>query len=378
MNKFYCAAPWRSLHIAINGDVKTCCAGAPNYLGNLNTQSIESVVTGARLKEIRQSIQQGEPHPTYCQGCVESERYGQSERSWHNNINPEFDPSTADLDDYRPTLLDARWNLTCNLSCNYCDESFSSRWQALKQGIPIKQTARTYYSDVCDYLEQHKHHLKEVALVGGEPLLMPENDRLLDLIPLECVITVITNFSRNLETNSIFQKLSQRPRVGWSMSFDNIGPQFEYVRYGAKWDQVVNNIDLFKNLQQRGHWGGIHAVYNIYNCTRLVKFKQWAHEHGLTIVWQNLSTPHGLDPSKHGTKLKQLALDEIEQLFEQKLIDNAEQQFFDRVRQNLIRDNGDATQEFQTHIAKIEQQYHTDKLGQFRSLWPELAFLLDT
>ena len=377
MNKFYCAAPWRSLHIAINGDVKTCCAGAPHYLGNLNNQSIESVVTGTRIKEIRQSIQQGQPHPVYCQGCVESERYGQSERSWHNNINFDFDPGTADLDDYSPTLIDARWNLTCNLSCNYCDESFSSRWQALKQGIPVKQTARTYYSEVCDYLEQHKHHLREVALVGGEPLLMPENDRLLDLIPPECVITVITNFSRDLTTNSIFKKLSQRPRVGWSISFDNLHSQFEYVRYGASWRQLETNIQQFKQLQQQGHWGGIHAVYNIYNCTRLVEFKQWAKQHDLTVVWQNLSTPHCLDPAKHGHQVKQLALNEIDRLFELELLTPQEQGFFTLVKTNLQQSDTDQRSEFARYTQQIESQFHPDTQGQFQQLWPELAFLLN-
>jgi organic radical activating enzyme len=378
MTKFYCAAPWRSLHIAINGDVKTCCAGAPNYLGNLNSQSIETVIHGSKLKEIRESIKQGNPHSTYCQGCVESERYGQSERSWHNNINPDFDASTAELDDYCPTLIDARWNLTCNLSCNYCDESFSSRWQALKQGIPIKQTARTYYSDVCDYLEQNKHHLREVALVGGEPLLMPENDRLLDLIPQDCVVTVITNFSRDLTTNSIFQKLSQRPRVGWSISFDNLHNQFEYVRHGAEWAQLEKNIQQFKALQQQGHWGGIHAVYNIYNCTKLVEFKQWANQNNLTVVWQNLSTPHCLDPSKHNTQVKQLALNEINQLFDLNLLSPQEQSFFALVKTNLQQCDTDQQPEFAHYTQQIESRFHPDKQGQFQQLWPELAFLLGT
>ena len=50
MNNFYCAAPWRGLHINVRGDVKTCCAGNPNMLGNLNNQRIEEILDGPKLQ----------------------------------------------------------------------------------------------------------------------------------------------------------------------------------------------------------------------------------------------------------------------------------------------------------------------------------------
>jgi MoaA/NifB/PqqE/SkfB family radical SAM enzyme len=158
MNDFYCAAPWRGLHINPRGDVKTCCAGDPNMLGNLNTQSIESILHGSVMQDIRQSIKQGKPH-AYCYNCVQAERYGRSERDWHNNVSPEFDPTTASDTEHRPALIDVRWNTTCNLSCNYCGDKCSSKWAGLK-GIPFKSGARPYYEQVCDYLEQHKSDIR--------------------------------------------------------------------------------------------------------------------------------------------------------------------------------------------------------------------------
>ena len=44
MSNFFCAAPWRGLHINPQGNVKTCCAGNPNMLGNLNTNTIEEIL----------------------------------------------------------------------------------------------------------------------------------------------------------------------------------------------------------------------------------------------------------------------------------------------------------------------------------------------
>ena len=369
MKEFYCAAPWRGLHINPRGDVKTCCAGDPNMLGNLNDHSIEQILHGPVMQEIRASIRSGKPH-AYCYNCVQAERYGRSERDWHNSVSPEFDPATATDTEHVPTLIDVRWNITCNMSCNYCGDKCSSKWAALKH-IPFRSGARPYYEQVCDYLEQHKSAIREVALVGGEPLLLPENDRLLDVLPDDCIVTLITNASVDLATNKIFAKLAQRRRVGWSLSFDNVGDRFEYVRYGGKWAQLQQNLDLIQPLMQdQGHWGGIHAVYNVYNATRLTELTEFARSRDLTIHWQSLYQPECLDPTRLGDTVLSLARSEIEKLLDLGICLDSEQQFFKNVLSGFATKDNLQTQ-LREHIHKIETQYHVDQLGQFEKLWPE-------
>jgi MoaA/NifB/PqqE/SkfB family radical SAM enzyme len=371
MSNFYCAAPWRGLHINPRGDVKTCCAGDPNMLGNLNSQSIEQILHSDAMQQIRQSIQRGEPH-AYCYNCVQAERYGRSERDWHNSVSPEFDPITADNTEHRPTLIDVRWNTTCNLSCNYCAEACSSKWAALKQ-MSVASGARPYYEAVCDYLEQHHEHIREVALVGGEPLLLPENDRLLDVIPADCVVTLITNASVELDNNRIFKKLALRNKVGWSLSFDNIGDRFEYVRHGGNWALLLKNLDTIQQLMSKqSHWGGIHAVYNIYNATNLRELTDFARHRGLAIHWQSLYQPECLDPSNLGADIAAMAQNEIKKLLSQNICLPAEQQFFETVLQTL-QTKQDLRPQLRKHTEQIEQQYHPDTQGQFQQLWPEIA-----
>ena len=374
MSNFYCAAPWRGLHINPRGDVKTCCAGDPNMLGNLNSQNIEQILHGPVMQQIRQSIRRGEPH-AYCYNCVQAERYGRSERDWHNNVSPEFDCQTAEDTEHRPTLIDVRWNTTCNLSCNYCAEACSSKWAALKQ-MSVASGARPYYEAVCDYLSQHHDHIREVALVGGEPLLLPENDRLLDVIPSDCVVTLITNVSVELENNRVFKKLAQRKNVGWSLSFDNVGDRFEYVRHGGSWTLLLKNLDSIQQLMKdQGHWGGIHAVYNVYNATNLLALTEFARSRELTIHWQSLYQPDCLDPSNLGTDIVVLAQDEIKKLLSHNICLPAEQQFFETVLQNL-QSKQDLRPQLREHTEKIEQQYHSDTQGQFETLWPEIQLCL--
>ena len=375
MSNFYCAAPWRGLHINPRGNVKTCCAGDPNMLGNLNTQTIEEILHGPVMQEIRQSIRQGKSH-AYCYNCVQSERYGRSERNWHNDVSPEFDCQTALDTEYLPTLIDVRWNITCNLSCNYCGDKCSSKWAALKQ-IPFKSGARPYYEQVCDYLEKHKESIREVALVGGEPLLLPENERLLDVIPEDCIVTLITNMSVDLADNKVFKKLVNRKKVGWSMSFDNIDKRFEYVRYGGSWPLLVDNILKIKKLCKQGQWCGIHAVYNIYNATRLTELVDWAKHIGVDTHWQSLYQPDYLDPLKHSQQIRDLAQVELEKVLARTDLTDSERSFFEQARQNYQQPiTVDLAPEFKVHIQEIEQQYHPDQQGKFVELWPEFGNLL--
>jgi radical SAM protein with 4Fe4S-binding SPASM domain len=378
MSNFYCAAPWRGLHINPRGDVKPCCAGNPNMLGNLNNKSIDEILNGPKLTEIRSALQQGQYHE-FCHGCqIRESRGGDSERTWHNTINESFDPAQAGLDYEYPTLLDIRWNSTCNLSCNYCGPLDSSKWAALKK-MPINNNTRNYYLEVCEFIENNNQHVKEVALVGGEPLLLPENERLLDAIPRDATITIITNLNSTLETNKIFQKLAQRNQVGWSMSFDNIGPRFEYVRYGAKWDLQLHNLDLIQTLiRDQGHWGGIHAVYNLYNATHLVEFKNFAKARGLSIKWQTLGTPRPLDARNYGPEIAKLAMDEIHRVFENFEVDEEEQLLFGTALahyQSNTASNPDSLIELKRFVDEIEQ-YHPDQQGKFSELWPEISSLL--
>lgn len=378
MSEFYCAAPWRGLHINPRGDVKTCCAGDPNMLGNLNSQTIEHILNGQKLQEIRASISQGKAH-AYCNNCVKAERFGaDSERAWHNSVNPDFDYATAGFKYHWPTIVDVRWNTTCNLSCNYCGSACSSKWASLQQ-VPFRSGTRPYYEQVCDFIEQHFDHVHEVALVGGEPLLLPENERLLDVIPKDAIVTLITNLSVDLDNNKIFKKLRQRNRVGWSMSFDNIGQRFEYVRHGSDWNLLLKNLSIIAELKKnQGHWGGIHAVYNLYNATRICELRQFAEDQGLTVLWQNLFQPDYLDPFTHGAQTAKLCMSEIEKFYLTGLATPAEKTFFDHALtkyQNIVANQVMSTDMFKQHILQIETQYHTDKTGQFVLLWPELEFL---
>lgn len=378
MEKRYCAAPWRGLHINFEGQVKTCCSGTPHMLGDINNTRIEKILSDPVLVEIRQTIKQGKLHEKYCYNCIQSERYGSSERDWHNEVNEDFIVADADLHDYKPSIVDLRWSNVCNLTCNYCGPYCSTRWASLHK-FSYNENIKPYYEQVIEFIQQNKDSVKEVALVGGEPLLMKENLSLLDVVPVDKLITLITNLNVDFELNKIVQKLLHRERVGWSMSFDNIGERFEYVRYGAKWQTMHKNVSVIANkINNFSHHGGVHAVYNLYNCTRLCELKEYACQQNINIHWQTLHTPIELDPLQHNNRVRELAVAEIYNLQKNFTLSKQESQFMQNVLEkmtNTIATDKDVGEQFKQFTYQIENVYHPQTM-KFADLWPELFMLI--
>ena len=205
--------------------------------------------------------------------------------------------------------------------------------------------------------------------------MLKENERLLDAIPLDCQVDVITNLGVDLASNRIFAKLAKRQQVGWNISIDNTGERFEYVRHGGNWSQIERNIKTIQSCS--GHRLGIHPLYNIYNATRLTELVDWAKDQAVAVHWQSLYHPEYLDPLQLGSDIRQLALAELRQVLSHPDLDHAQRNFLQETEARHSQANNTVLiPKLITHIMEIESKYHPDSLGQFEQLWPELARLL--
>ena len=129
-------------------------------------------------------------------------------------------------------------------------------------------------------------------------------------------------------------------------------------------------------MATQGHWGGIHAVYNLYNATKLVEFTKFARNNNLDIHWQSLYQPDCLDPQRLGPEIRAIALAEIDSLLSTSLLQKSERPFFESVRQNFNQSEDDLRESLKQHIEDIENKYHPDQQGKFAQLWPEISKLL--
>ena len=368
MNNFHCAAPWRGLHINLDGDIRVCCAGQPGSFGNVKTDKLDCLTQSQYLREIRRDVKSGKLHPTYCQACIGN--IGRGEREWFTEIHPDINyESILDDEQHQFQSIDVRWNNTCNLSCTYCSSYFSSTWAKIEK-IQSNQPPSRHFDHILDQIVDHASSVKTMMLVGGEPLLIPHNERLLSVANNDTTVVLITNLSVPLLSNRVFGALEPLARVNWNVSLENIGTRFEFVRCGADWSLLTENLDILDRLFPR-HTISISAIYHVFNCTRLQEFIHYMHGRNLNVNWNTVGQEY-LDPRFHDQSLRQLALQEINAVFSDQCLtlSSTETDFFTKIAQQLAQEQC---------VPHTRSQFG-DHIGQDRSrfiqLWPELESTL--
>lgn len=257
--KVYCSAPWNGITIRENGDIRTCCVGQKT-LGNINETTIQDIATSKKLLEIQQNFKNGGVDNVNCSKCLQQEK--QSLPSLRDYYNRYYHVDS--LDQLSLKVIDIRWNNICNLQCMYCSPMFSSTWSSalnIKTKTVINDSD---YDQVAEWIIEHSGDLRELMLVGGEPLLMKQNYRILNQIPLDTKITIITNLSYNIKDLPCFESLLARKKnLILNVSLENIGKQFEYVRNKAEWKQIAQNL-LYLN-QTFPDIVSVNFVYSMFS-----------------------------------------------------------------------------------------------------------------
>jgi sulfatase maturation enzyme AslB (radical SAM superfamily) len=303
----YCTAPWNGLTVREDGHVRTCCNGIKS-LGDLNTQTIQEIENSDILAQIQQDLQLGQPNLENCKSCVDQQK--QSGFATLRDHYNKFYPTIGDHLELK--FLDIRWNNVCNLGCLYCTPTFSSTWADRLHINSTNLPVKNYQDALLEWVLERSEHINEIMLVGGEPLLMKQNYKLLTQLPEQCQISIITNMSFDLEKNPAMPALLSRPteKIIWNVSLENTGHKFEYVRSGANWDQTKKNLKLL--LQHWPETVGINMVYNLFSAFDLRETVLELHAIGIKkINLFNIYRNNTINLFNMPTEIKQLALQEL-------------------------------------------------------------------
>lgn len=372
----FCYAPWTNIHINPQGTYKTCCGGTVD-LADLRIIPIQQVVDSPVLRSIKQSILDNK-QDSNCTNCIRQEQMSStSERGWYDDISHRETITINDISDQHLQNLDIRWSNTCNLSCTYCGHDASSQWASLKK-IPIE---RLDYTDtmpsILKLIDENKSTLKNLGLLGGEPLLQKENNLLLDVIDKNVHINVITNLSVPLENNKIFNKLLEKNRVVWDVSFDTVEAKFEYVRHGASWENQLKNIRYLQDCikDKPGHIIGVAGVYSIYNALDLSNVHDYFKQNNLpTIRWNELNHPSILSVSSLPEKFRIRAANELIRSIDYHKWPR-QRNFLADMAKNLreINNNADNCATLYDWHQHQETTFWPDFKYKFKDLWPEYS-----
>jgi len=372
----FCYAPWTNIHINPMGVYKTCCAGQTE-IANLREVGLDVAMSNGTLEEIKTAIINNQEHSN-CQICIDREKHTSvTERVWFNNIAEKKIIPIQTITNQSLQNLDIRWSNTCNLSCVYCGSEASSIWAQLK-GQTLERTDYSDIESIMNHIVQHQDSIKNLGLLGGEPLLQKENELLLNAISPEVHINIITNLSVPLDRNKIFNRLIELSNVTWDISFETVEDRFEYVRHGASWALMLHNIDTLRRVAPK-HSVNVTGQYSVYNCLNINEIHEYFADYNLPpIRWSELTHPHILSAFSLPTDLMQQAAKGLIKQAAKGLIKGAKynkksSQFFIEQATNLLKTNNpDAKVDslYQWHVEQ-EEKYWPDTKLKFANLWTE-------
>jgi MoaA/NifB/PqqE/SkfB family radical SAM enzyme len=370
MNKEnFCSLPFTEIFLGPDGAIKTCCS-ARTVLGNLNNDNIEKILQSTNARAIRQDILKGKWNIN-CTQCQNQENQGvNSER--YNNIES-FVSENNDINDrlFKLNRLDLRWSNTCNLSCTYCYEYFSSKWANIK-GITVNTFKDKNEQDFLLFIEKNKDLVSNVQLLGGEPLLQKQNSKLIEILSNKNFY-ILSNLAVPLDKNLIAKSLIKQPSVLWGVSFETVGDRYEYVRHGASWEVFKENLNYLKSNIPDFKINA-HSLYSIYSAFNLVEFYEFIIEQDVfeNIFWNLLESSgenNNASVLNLDTNLKELAILEIEKC--EKLFPNAIGiRDLVNIKSLLRSNNKNRNKKFIREISSLEEKLQKSFEKRFSKLWP--------
>lgn len=261
-----------------NGNVKTCVRSS-ELIGNIKDKSIEEILNGVKNINTRFNMSIGEPG-SGCSPCYNLEKEKNSFEIISDRVFYLKELKSIPLETYKQPntfnlhKVDIRWSNLCNFACVYCGPEFSSKWASEKQ-IDIKTPDNNKVDEFKNYIFKHVKQLKHVYLAGGEPLLMKENFEFLKLLKEKnpkVNLRINTNLSK-VDTQ-IFDLVCKFKNVHWIISLESIEDEYEYIRYGGRWVEFLDNLTMIRNLDHKISFNMLHFLLNyksIFTCVDYLK-----------------------------------------------------------------------------------------------------------
>lgn len=255
--------PWLHLHVSTRGLCQACCI-APITFGDVNQQSIEEIWNGPKIREFRLQLLEGVKNKR-CNGCYKLEEAGTKsirqetlEKFTHKIDEVSSTNSQGFVEEIKPIYLDIRFSNICNFRCVTCWHGASSKWfeEAKIVGTNVGDTAIIKAIDNEDdffrQLNKLIPHLEEIYFAGGEPLVMEQHYRLLDVLINHGKTNAHLRYNTNLslldyKNKSVIDYWKQFRHVTVSASIDAAGKLGEQIRRDSNWNLIKKNLVTIKN-----------------------------------------------------------------------------------------------------------------------------------
>ena len=297
-NKHFCPMPWTGLMYNFDGKVKNCIRSdfKTGGLGNIKDNSIEEILLGPINVAKQTNITNNKP-AAGCHTCYDLEHGKEgfdiiSDRIFYIREFKQTPLHTYQPNNFDLQTIDVRWTNLCNFACVYCGPDFSSRW-ADELNVIRSTPTEQQQKDFREYIYQHAQNLKHVYLAGGEPLLMKENLELLRELNPNVNLRINTNLSK-VDTG-VFDAVCRFKNVHWTVSAETIEAEFEYIRFGGRWQDFLDNLNTIRKLDHKISFNMLWFLLNYDSVFGYVDYLKGLGFHNNSFVIGALLTPDYLN-----------------------------------------------------------------------------------
>jgi len=352
----FCKTVWNGLHILPDGYIRLCSIGANSKLeldmqrcrdkdGNVMhilTHSIQDIMNSDKHREVRLlNVANPDAWSPHCSCCENREiitnfdyaHANKSRRIYLMKIQDAIDKSSyhnkIDKDgniDWMPTSLDIRFGNLCNQKCIMCGPQYSNQWydeytdyykttkfgeggpahgarvQLLKKenGKWAQPKELQWYEDPKWWpkFETMMPHLRHIYITGGEPMVTPAHDEMLDkLIESGHAKNIWLEYDTNCSTinDNIIARWYKFQKVEIRGSMDAIKEQYELIRFGGKWETFKKNVAILKDHENASNnkirLTALSTCFQIATAYSIVESEEWCKSIGVPFHLRFLEGP---------------------------------------------------------------------------------------
>jgi len=276
----YCADIHKNLAITLTSTgvkISPCCwANQPVVIAD----DILDPWQAPKLQQLRELNKQNKLDPIVCNQCIYMEQHGNTSR--RTGVNEYYKSTTTDQSG--PTGLEIKIDYTCNIACVYCGPYNSTQWR-LEVGTP-KGTfpIRMAQPDIIKLLDSlDLSNLDNIHFYGGDPLFTNTHETILNYLDKRVGLDKIYawyNTNGTLRVSDRVQELWSRCRiVKVFFSVDDVGPRFEYIRYGAVWNEVEDNMLWYKDTMPSNVMFTVQPTISCLNALHHYELLAWKKQY---------------------------------------------------------------------------------------------------
>ena len=306
----FCIAPFIHMYVHGNEGQRVCCMSTENTLVTDDTElDLKKRWSNDYYKEFRKKFLRNEA-PEVCVKCYDLEKAGgKSDRMNFNDTYMKFiEPNIETGNQYNaPIDLDIRPGNLCNLKCRMCGPVSSSQLEKeitdnsellspfLGKGTIRKSDVLAHEHNI-EFLLQSADKGNRIKFLGGEPTIMPEVDKFLDILIEKEYFDVPLHFTTNCTNNNkrFTDKLAKFNNIAFNYSIDGVDKVVEYIRTPVKFSTINTTVPIYNDIA--GHIDGrpdveISFTWQAYNFFNLYDTVVWAKSHGVTARPEILRVP---------------------------------------------------------------------------------------